>query len=149
MALNLAAAIPRTPRDAEMIRRSSFYEGFSEEELKVEGLVTTESLRQYGLLASFQNIEPVSGRGQTQVSADIREQIALELSKVITQAARDENTLSPSWAERFPDPQPEGEEIEARHAAAYPNEGAPGASSSGRGKTSFRLIHTPSLSEVS
>ena len=77
-----------------MIRRSKFYEGLSEEELKVEGLVTSESLREYGLLASFQNIEPVSGRGQSQVSADIREQIALELSKVITQAARDENTLS-------------------------------------------------------
>ena len=73
MTLNLAAAIPRTPRDAEMIRRSSFYEGFSEEELKVEGLVTTEFLRQYGLLASFQNIDPVSGRGQTQVSADVHE----------------------------------------------------------------------------
>ena len=149
MYLIFAEVVPRTPRCAEMIRRSKFYEGLSEEELRVEGLVTSESLREYGLLASFQNIEPVSGRGQTQVSADIREQIALELSKVITQAARDENTLSPSWAERFPDPQPEEEEIEARHAAAYPNEGAPGASTSGRGKTSFRLIHTPSLSEVS
>ena len=53
MALNFADAIPRTPRDAEMIRRSNFYEGFSEEELKVEGLVTTESLRQYGLLPPF------------------------------------------------------------------------------------------------
>ena len=82
MYLIFAEVVPRTPRCAEMIRRSKFYEGLSEEELKVEGLVTSESLREYGLLASFQNIEPVSGRGQTQVSADIREQIALELSKV-------------------------------------------------------------------
>ena len=126
-----------------MIRRSSFYEGFSEEELKVEGLVTTESLRQYGLLASFQNIEPVSGRGQTQVSADVREQIALELSKVICKAVQDESGLSPSWEERFPDPLSEAEEIEARHAAAYPNEGTPGAGTSGIGKASFHLIRTP------
>ena len=149
MVLNSAAAIPRTPRDEEIVRRSKIYEGLSEEELKVEGLVTTESLRQYGLLASFQNIGPVSGRGQSQVSADVREQIALKLSKVICQAAQDENNLSPSWAERFPDPQSEAEEIEARHTAAYPNEGTLGAGTSGIGKASFRLIRTLSLSEVS
>ena len=149
MVLNFAATIPRTPRDEEIVRRSKIYEGLSEDELKVEGLVTTESLRQYGLLASFQNIEPVSGRGQTQVSADIREQIALELSKVICKAVQDEGGISPSWEERFPDPLSEAEEIEARHAAAYPNEGTPGAGTSGIGKDSFHLIRTLSLAEVS
>ena len=83
------------------------------------------------------------------MSADIREQIALELSKVICKAVQDEGSLSPSWEERFPEPLPEAEEIEARHAAAYPPEGTPGAGTSGIGKAGFKLIRTLSLSEVS
>lgn len=58
------------------------------------------------LTASFQSIDPVSEKGQIQVLGDIREKVALELSKIITQATKDEEKLAPSWAERFPDPCP-------------------------------------------
>lgn len=91
----------------------------------------------------------MSRRGQSQVPSDIRNQVALELSKIIIKATKDEDTLAPSWAERFSDTMFEAEEIEAHFSVAYPNEGTPGAYPSGRGYPTFRVIRTPSLSEMS
>ena len=57
------------------------------------------------------------------VSSDLQEEMTLRLAEIIKGVAREDEQIIPSWAERFPDPQSEVEEIEARHAATYPNEG--------------------------
>lgn len=40
-------------------------------------------------------------------------------------------------------------EIEAHFSTAYPNEGAPGAGTSGRGNLIFHIVRTPSLAQLS
>lgn len=50
---NHTNAVPRISEPGEMSRRHDLYISFTEEELKGEGLVSTYSMREHGLLASF------------------------------------------------------------------------------------------------
>uniref|UniRef100_A0A803P9F2 Uncharacterized protein n=1 Tax=Cannabis sativa TaxID=3483 RepID=A0A803P9F2_CANSA len=52
-----------TRRSKEIAQKKGQYRAFSEEQLKVEGLVTTELLRRSGLITRFQSIDTVSLQG--------------------------------------------------------------------------------------
>uniref|UniRef100_A0A803QAS6 Uncharacterized protein n=1 Tax=Cannabis sativa TaxID=3483 RepID=A0A803QAS6_CANSA len=84
---------------------------FFEDKLKVKDLVTTELLRQHVLIASFQSIHGVSGRGQCQAPNDLKEQIALDLSVLINKVAKDEELLPAALVSHHLDSLAEEEEI--------------------------------------
>uniref|UniRef100_A0A803P9W9 Uncharacterized protein n=1 Tax=Cannabis sativa TaxID=3483 RepID=A0A803P9W9_CANSA len=86
-------SVPKTVLMNELRQSITFSEAFLEEELKVEDLVTTELLCQYRLIANFQSIHGVNGRGQPQTPNDLKE-YTTELSIIINKAAKDEDLLT-------------------------------------------------------
>ena len=94
----------RTLRDEVMIQREALYGSCSTKQLRMESLVTSEYLRECGVLASFQNIERVSAQGCATALSDVHKAHAMEIAAIIKEAREQEERISPKWEERFPSP---------------------------------------------
>ena len=111
-------------------------------------LVSSECLRECGLLASFQNIERVSAQGHAAALSDVCKMRAMKISAIMKEACEQEEKVSPKWEERFPGLLLESKEIEAHHASAYPASGASSVGALVVGKFDCWWIQIPSLVKI-
>uniref|UniRef100_A0A803PCN6 Uncharacterized protein n=1 Tax=Cannabis sativa TaxID=3483 RepID=A0A803PCN6_CANSA len=141
---NLTKLPPQSVRTREIVKKEARYRAFSEEQLKVGDLVTTELLCRFDLITKFQCINTVNFQGHRQALREVKEAIATDLSIIITNVSKNDNALNSDWVSCHPDPLSEEEKISERFAATYHDVGTPSANNLGRDMDFKDLFCSPS-----
>uniref|UniRef100_A0A803QPK5 Uncharacterized protein n=1 Tax=Cannabis sativa TaxID=3483 RepID=A0A803QPK5_CANSA len=68
--------VPRTPESEELKKKLALYDSMTNQDLKVEGLVTTKLLREHRLIARFQSVDSICSRGLSYANWRLRNKLS-------------------------------------------------------------------------